>query len=108
MLVLGITFKEGIPDIRNSRVIDVIRELEDFGCAVGVTDPWADADEAKHEYNLDLITNEQPLNTKDYDAVILAVAHKEFKKLNSQLSTLNFQLVTFDIKAFLDESDGKL
>ena len=88
VLVLGITFKENCPDIRNSRVIDVIRELQDFGCDVDVSDYWADAKEVKHEYNLDLIDNEE-LKFENYNAVVLAVAHEEFKELNSQFSTLN-------------------
>ena len=106
VLVLGITFKENCPDIRNSRVIDVIRELQDFGCNVEVTDYWADAKEVKHEYNLDLlpITNHQ-LPITNYDAVVLAVAHNEFKNLS--FSNLN-DTVVYDIKSILEESDGKL
>ena len=107
VLVLGITFKENCPDIRNSRVIDVIRELQDFGCDVDVSDYWADAKEVKHEYNLDLIDNEE-LKFENYNAVVLAVAHEEFKELNSQFSILNSQLVTYDIKSILKESDGRL
>ena len=107
VLVLGITFKENCPDIRNSRVIDVIKELQEFGCNVDVYDPWADATEVKKEYNIELIENES-LKLEHYDAVILAVAHKEFKQLNSQLSTTNSQSVKFDIKSVLDQSDGRL
>ena len=75
VLVLGITFKENCPDIRNSRVIDVIKELKEFGCNVDVYDPWADANDVKKEYGVELLEN---LNLDGYECVILAVAHKEF------------------------------
>ena len=107
VLILGITFKENCPDIRNSRVIDVIKELQDFGCNVDVYDPWADKEEVKKEYNIDLIQNSK-LNIQNYNAVVLAVAHEEFKQFNSQLSTHNSKLVTFDIKSILDDVDGRL
>ena len=98
VLVLGITFKENCPDIRNSRVIDVIRELQDFGCDVDVYDPWADAREVKTEYGLDLV-DEGAWNIQDYDAVVLAVAHEAFKKLPVKNDD---STVVFDIKGVLD------
>jgi UDP-N-acetyl-D-galactosamine dehydrogenase len=103
VLVLGITFKENCPDIRNSRVIDVIREFQEFGCDVHVNDPWADADEVKHEYNLALLNSEH-LTLNAYDAVILAVAHDAFKtvKLNAP------DQIVYDIKGVLDRADGRL
>ncbi|MFW0694320.1 Vi polysaccharide biosynthesis UDP-N-acetylglucosamine C-6 dehydrogenase TviB [Aliarcobacter butzleri] len=101
VLVLGITFKENCPDIRNSRVIDVIEELQEFGCNIDVYDPWADTKEVEHEYNLKLI---KELNIAKYEAIVLAVAHNEFKEL--KLKTDNN--VVFDIKSILDETDGKL
>ncbi|MCT7577392.1 Vi polysaccharide biosynthesis UDP-N-acetylglucosamine C-6 dehydrogenase TviB [Aliarcobacter butzleri] len=101
VLVLGITFKENCPDIRNSRVIDVIEELQEFGCNIDIYDPWADTKEVEHEYNLKLI---KELNTDKYEAIVLAVAHNEFKEL--KLKTDNN--VVFDIKSILDETDGKL
>ena len=101
VLVLGITFKENCPDIRNSRVIDVIRELEEFGTNVSVYDPWADSAEVQREYGLSLIDNSK-LIIDNYDAVVLAVAHNEFKKLD--LSTNDHQ-VLFDIKSFIDNDD---
>ena len=107
VLVLGITFKENCPDIRNSRVIDVIEELKEFGCSIDVYDPWADPKEVKEEYNIDLILNTQ-FSILNYNAVVLAVAHEEFIKLNSQLSNINSKLVKFDIKSILDETDGRL
>ena len=102
VLVLGITFKENCPDIRNSRVIDVIEELQEFGCNIDVYDPWADKEEVKEEYNLDLKSN---LELEKYDGVILAVAHNEFKDLS--FSNLK-DTVVYDIKSILVESDGKL
>jgi UDP-N-acetyl-D-galactosamine dehydrogenase len=106
VLVLGITFKENCPDIRNSRVIDVIRELQDFGCNVSVTDYWADATEVKHEYNLDLVSY-PVLDTEsmqEYDAVVLAVAHNDYKTLKLD----NKNQVVFDIKSILNHADGRL
>ena len=103
VLVLGITFKENCPDIRNSRVIDVIEELQEFGCNIDIYDPWADSNEVKHEYGLELIDNGE-LKIENYDALVLAVAHNEFKQL--KLKTKDN--VVFDIKSILDETDGRL
>ena len=108
VLVLGITFKENCPDIRNSRVIDVIRELQDFGCDVDVYDPWADPEEAKQKYDIDLLnTQHSTLSTQHYDAIVLAVAHEQFKNLNL---TATDKTVIFDIKGILDKEiiDGRL
>ncbi|MDD3744234.1 MAG: Vi polysaccharide biosynthesis UDP-N-acetylglucosamine C-6 dehydrogenase TviB [Lentimicrobiaceae bacterium] len=96
VLVLGITFKENCPDIRNSRVIDVISEFIEFSCLVEVYDPWADAAEVKHEYGIDLI--EKP--GKDYAAIVLAVSHDEFKTLDIK-SLCNGNAVIYDIKGLL-------
>ena len=101
-LVLGITFKENCPDIRNSRDIDVIYELKDFGCQVDVYDPWANKEEVNREYNLNLIDS---LKIDDYDSIVLAVAHDEFKNLKLEQ---NDNQVIFDIKSILDKSDGSL
>ncbi|WP_304339644.1 nucleotide sugar dehydrogenase [Campylobacter ureolyticus] len=101
VLILGITFKENCPDIRNSRVIDVIKELKEFGCNVDVYDPWADKNDVLREYNLNLIEN---LNLNNCDAVVLAVAHDEFKNLDFS----NLDAVTFDIKGILQNPDGRL
>jgi UDP-N-acetyl-D-galactosamine dehydrogenase len=99
ILLLGITFKENCPDIRNSRVIDVVRELQDFGADVHVYDPWASAHEVRHEYGLELL----PEPTAPYDAIVLAVAHREFRQLDlPALSRPN--TAVYDIKAFLDRS----
>jgi UDP-N-acetyl-D-galactosamine dehydrogenase len=105
VLVLGITFKENCPDIRNSRVIDVVRELQEFGIDVAVHDPWADSAEVQREYGLSLIDNSE-LIMNNYDAIILAVAHNKFKELNL---TTNDKQVLFDIKSFIDgQVDGRL
>ena len=104
VLVLGITFKENCPDIRNSRVIDVIQELQEFGTDVEVYDPWADAEEVKREYDLDLLSS---LDSK-YDAIILAVAHDRFDGLDIKKLKNGNNTVIYDIKSKLKESDGKL
>ena len=104
VLILGITFKENCPDIRNSRVIDVIEELQEFGCNIDVYDPWADKEEVKKEYNQNLI-GKSDLDISRYDGVVLAVAHDEFKSLD--LSNIN-NTVTFDIKSIMKKSDGRL
>lgn len=101
VLVLGITFKENCPDIRNSRVIDVITELQEFGCKVDVLDPWADAKEVKQEYNIEL---QKDADVSHYEAIVLAVSHNEFKDLDMSKT----QAVVYDIKSVLKESDGKL
>lgn len=105
VLVLGMTFKENCPDIRNSRVIDVIRELADFGCAVDVFDPWADAEEVSHEYGITMLPGDREPPLCDYQAVVLAVAHKEFESL--ALCPTSTQVV-YDIKSVLPQSDGSL
>ena len=107
-LVLGITFKENCPDIRNSRVIDIIKELETYHIDVDVLDPWASAEEVKHEYNFDLISSHSEIGN-DYDAIILAVSHQEFITLD--LSKLKSNIgVVFDVKSLFpkDQVDGRL
>lgn len=81
VLVMGLTFKENCPDIRNTKVIDIIEELESFKCQVDIYDPWVNKHEAKEHYGYDLIDN--PLKTsKYYDSIIVAVGHQEFEMLN--------------------------
>ena len=108
VLVLGITFKENCPDIRNSRVIDVIEELKDFGIDVDIYDPWADSKEVEDEYGL-LLLKEDKLSFEEYDGIVLAVAHNEFKEL-PLTNRQNSSQVIYDIKGFLDKScvDGRL
>ncbi|MAB47539.1 MAG: UDP-N-acetyl-D-galactosamine dehydrogenase [Flavobacteriaceae bacterium] len=98
-LVLGITFKENCPDIRNSRVIDIIEELQSYHVNVDVYDPWASTEEVKHEYNLDLKSSMDNLQS-NYDAIILAVSHNEFLELSiDNLKSDN--CVVFDVKSLL-------
>jgi UDP-N-acetyl-D-galactosamine dehydrogenase len=99
-LVLGITFKEDCPDIRNSRVIDIIEELKSYSMNVDVYDPWASKEEVKKEYGIDLISETSEIDKK-YDAVILAVSHREFMDFNLN-GHLNEGHVTFDVKSILD------
>jgi UDP-N-acetyl-D-galactosamine dehydrogenase len=101
VLILGITFKENCPDVRNTKVVDVIIEMRDYGCVVDVADYWADKSEVKHEYDLDLIDN---YNLDDYQAVIVAVGHNDYKKLKIS----NDNKVIFDIKSILPNADGRL
>ncbi|MBS0193338.1 MAG: nucleotide sugar dehydrogenase [Proteobacteria bacterium] len=105
ILVLGLTFKENCPDLRNTRVVDLVSELESFGAAVDIHDPWADAAEAKAEYGLDLLKELPPPGT--YDAVVLAVAHDEFKAGGgARLRALaNGRAILYDIKGLLPASD---
>ena len=97
VLVLGITFKENCPDIRNSRVVDVINELRDFGCEVAVYDPWADREEVKREYGFETISKDS-CYSQDWDAIVVAVAHNEFREMDSSLFR---DRVVFDIKGLL-------
>jgi len=94
-LVLGLTFKENCPDLRNTRVIDVISELRDYGMTVDVHDPWADPAEARHEYGLDLVAAPPP---GAYDAVVLAVAHDAYRDAGPQ-ALRGFGGVVFDLKS---------
>ena len=109
VLVLGLTFKENCPDLRNTRVVDVIAALKDYNLAVDVHDPWADAEQARAEYGLDLL--DQPERTT-YDAITLAVAHNEFRDLANpgirDWATENG--VVYDLKHVLpdDQVDARL
>jgi len=107
VLVMGLTFKENCPDLRNTRVIDVIRELEDFGCQVDVTDCWADNEEAQHEYGISLI--DDPAKS-EYDAVFLAVPHREYaEKASLDLRAyMKGDGVLFDLKGVLPLGDADL
>ncbi|ANE33455.1 nucleotide sugar dehydrogenase [Campylobacter hyointestinalis] len=101
VLILGITFKENCPDIRNSRVIDIINELKDFGCNIDVYDPWADKVDVKREYNINLLDK---FDVSKYKSIVLAVAHNEFKALNLKTN----QNIVYDIKSILNNADGRL
>jgi UDP-N-acetyl-D-galactosamine dehydrogenase len=99
-LILGITFKEDCPDIRNSKVIDIFRELEQFNMNVDVYDPHADKHEVKEEYGIDLIDS----ISEKYDAIILAVSHREFLKLDIRAICTSSNSIIYDIKSFLERS----
>ena len=99
VLILGITFKENCPDIRNSRVIDVYQELKEFGVEVEVYDPWASKHEVKEEYSITLLDG----LTGKYDGILLAVSHDEFKSLNLE-NFKNTNAVVFDIKGIYDKN----
>ena len=105
VLILGITFKENCPDIRNSRVIDVIKELEEFGCAVNVVDPMAIREDVQEEYGLSIHNNLDDVTLDNYEAVVLAVAHKEFLSLD--FASDNSQII-FDVKSCINGSNGAL
>jgi UDP-N-acetyl-D-galactosamine dehydrogenase len=106
VLILGITFKENCPDVRNTKVVDVYNELVQFGINVDVYDPWADAKEVKQEYNIVLLKD---FTSQNYDAVIVAVAHNEFLKIDFKSLQAN-NAVIFDTKACIDRIlvDGRL
>lgn len=106
VLVLGITFKENCPDIRNSRVIDIIDELKEYGCEVDVYDPWADPEEVEEEYGVKLLSEPSKAS---YTAVVFAVAHDKMKAMDVR-SFVKKNGVVYDVKSFLDPSsvDGRL
>src|SRR3989339_1293881 len=103
VLVLGITFKENCPDIRNSKVMDIINELKSFGCLIDVYDPWADKDEVKHEYGIDLLCSIDDIRNKAYEGVILAVAHDQFIELDFPSLRTNGAVV-YDVKGILNRN----
>ena len=109
VLIMGLTFKENCPDLRNTRVVDLVKEFEVFNCNVDVYDPWVDKDEAAHEYNIKPV--DRPIKGK-YDAILLAVSHDEFKALTvEQIRAYGRDShVLYDIKYLLkaNESDGRL
>lgn len=100
VLVMGLTFKENCPDLRNTRVIDVVNELKDFGCQVDVTDCWANNEEAEHEYGISLVPEPK---AGEYDAVFLAVPHREYAALSAEQlrAYTNSNGVLFDLKGVL-------
>ncbi|HET8887029.1 MAG TPA: nucleotide sugar dehydrogenase [Salinimicrobium sp.] len=105
ILILGITFKENCPDVRNTKVVDVVRHLQDYQTEISIYDPLANPEEVKHEYNLDTV---QTLPNEKFDAIVLAVAHTEF--LSIDLSALKSDnAVVYDVKGVLgDNCDRKL
>ena len=109
ILVMGLTFKENCPDVRNTKIVDVVRELEKFGAKIDVCDPWADPDEAEHEYGLRPV---KKAKAGAYDAVVMGVAHQEFRRMGvEQVRTLGKKNhVLYDIKYVFKahEVDGRL
>ncbi|AIM39159.1 UDP-N-acetyl-D-galactosamine dehydrogenase [Sphingobacterium sp. ML3W] len=105
VLMLGITFKENCPDVRNTKIVDVIAALEDYGVKVTTYDPWANPAAVKHEYNIDNLTT---LPNAKYDAIVLGVAHKEF--LSIDFDTLKKDTaIVYDVKGIIaDKSDNRL
>jgi UDP-N-acetyl-D-galactosamine dehydrogenase len=105
-LVLGFTFKENCPDVRNTRVIDIVQELESYGMQVITHDPWVQSEEVAHEYKGLVVHSALPQGT--YDAVVLAVAHREFENLD--LRALTPQGLVYDVKGLLPKgaSDWRL
>ncbi|CZE49276.1 nucleotide sugar dehydrogenase [Campylobacter geochelonis] len=99
VLVLGLTFKENCTDTRNTRVVDIISELEKFGINVDIYDPWVDKNDAKKYHNIDLV---EKANLQDYDCVVIAVAHKEFFELDYSKS------LVFDVKNVYKNAEGRL
>ena len=109
ILIMGLTFKENCPDLRNTKVVDIISELRDFHLEVDVYDPWADVKEAEEEYGETLI--EQPA-VNHYDAVVLTVAHDKFKRLGREGIALYTKpkSIIYDLKYILpfEETDLRL
>lgn len=104
VLMLGVTFKENCPDVRNTKIVDVIAALEDYGVKVTTFDPWANPAEVKHEYEIESVTK---LPDAKFDAIVLGVAHKDFTKVN--LGALRKDnAIVYDVKGILDVADAKL
>lgn len=102
VLVLGFTFKENCPDVRNTKVVDVVRNLEEFGTNVTIFDPWANPSEVEHEYGK---TTVSAIPSEKYDAIVLAVSHNEFKKLNFS-DYLSENGVIYDVKGILEQQEN--
>jgi UDP-N-acetyl-D-galactosamine dehydrogenase len=109
ILIMGLTFKENCPDVRNTKIVDVVHELEKYGAKVDVYDPWADAGEAQHEYGLRPVRRLKP---GTYDAVVMGVAHQEFRRMGIAKirEFAKKDHVLYDIKYVFraDEVDGRL
>ena len=105
LLMLGITFKENCPDVRNTKIVDVIHALKDYGIVVSIYDPWANPDEVQHEYKL---KTSRELPQQKFDALVLGVAHKEFLNIDFDLLK-NSNSILYDVKGILEnKADGKL
>ncbi len=109
VLMLGVTFKENCPDVRNTKIVDVVRALESYSVKVTVYDPWANPAEVKHEYGVESLQNMDELNSNEYkfDAIVLGVAHDEFTQMDLEPLKKELALV-YDVKGFLNNSDHYL
>lgn len=109
IMILGVTFKENCPDIRNTKVVDICASLREYTDNITVYDPWANAESVKKEYDVDIVASGLEQQKGKYDAVILAVAHKEFESLDIR-ALLKPQGVVYDVKGVLDRTiiDGRL
>ncbi|MDZ4297757.1 MAG: UDP binding domain-containing protein, partial [Moraxellaceae bacterium] len=107
VLLMGLTFKENCPDLRNTKVIDIVRELAEYNIEVDVYDPWVDNTEAEHEYNITPVT--EP-TMQGYDGIILAVAHEQFKQLGAR-NIRKFgkhEHILYDLKYLMTPSESDL
>ncbi|WP_350645406.1 Vi polysaccharide biosynthesis UDP-N-acetylglucosamine C-6 dehydrogenase TviB [Pseudoalteromonas sp. G24-MNA-CIBAN-0072] len=104
VLIMGLTFKENCPDLRNTKIVDIVSELKEYNINVDITDPWCLNEEAQHEYGLSLVENVQD---NHYDAIILAVGHNQFKELGAEKIRAygKQEHVLYDLKYLLDKSD---
>jgi UDP-N-acetyl-D-galactosamine dehydrogenase len=102
VLVMGLTFKENCPDLRNTKVIDIVSELKEYNVNVDIMDPWCSSEEAEHEYGLSLI---EQAESGFYDAIVLAVGHYEFKALGAESIRAfgKVEHVLYDLKYVLDK-----
>ncbi len=109
ILVLGLTFKENCPDIRNTKVVDIVHHLKDQGMDVHIYDPWANKEEVQEEYGYEIFTNQEELG-RNYDGILLAVAHKQFLEVQNWREFLKKDGVLYDVKAALpfEISDARL
>lgn len=110
ILLLGITFKENCPDVRNTKVVDIYSTLREYTDNITVYDPWADAAHVKHEYGIDIMNSGLESQAGKYDAVVLCVAHNEFKHTDIRSFLRNESGVVYDVKGILDRGviDGRL
>ena len=109
VLILGITFKENCPDIRNTKVLDIYHTLKEYTNDITIYDPWANAEQIKREYDVEVMNDKEKIVGERYDAIILAVAHREFLTMNLR-SLVKENSVIYDVKGVLsrDLVDARL
>jgi UDP-N-acetyl-D-galactosamine dehydrogenase len=107
IMVMGLAFKENCPDLRNTRIVDIVKELQEYNCHVDVFDPWVSAEEALHEYGISTICQPIPAN---YDAIIVAVAHTQFRDMGVKVirSFGKPDHVLYDLKYLFPAQDSEL